>query len=150
MLNPDHDIEPADVLPIVVGAHPRAEVGHRSLAATMSDQIVSWSRRSGIQGFPHPLIVTDLWFLNAPPLMERPTISIGDPEVNAVTAWMSTRLQTAMVVDDLLRIQMDPELLDLRACLWGVTHEATETACETFVTKYLPEFLDAVSLMQGV
>ena len=100
--------------------------------------------------FPQPLIVTDLWFLNAPPLMERPTISIGDPEVNAVTAWMSTRLPTIMVVDDVLRIQMDPELLDLRACFWGVTQEATETATETFIAKYLPEFLDAVSLMQGV
>ena len=71
-------------------------------------------------------------------------ISVGGPRANAVSARLFDKLPQTLLVDNKMLIQMDPQLLDLRACLWGADHHFTLNALQTFVrNKYLNRFLDA-------
>jgi hypothetical protein len=89
-------------------------------------------------------VCSDLWYLNNQPLRLRPTITLGRPEINAVTAFLASRVPTAMVVDESFRIQLDPELIDLKACVWGADARDTSEALSCFVERYLSAYLDAV------
>lgn len=42
-------------------------------------------------------------------------------------------------------IQLDPEFVDLRVCVWGMNHELTIAALDHFVAKYLDGYLRAVA-----
>ena len=71
-------------------------------------------------------------------------ISIGGPRVNAVSARLLDKLPQTLLVDNKILIQMDPQLLDHRACIWGADHQLTLNALQTFIqNKYLKHFLDA-------
>lgn len=145
------DPEPTRVMPIVVGAHLRAEIHDRPLGRRLRREIRRWSRRTlEATGDPEPgaarlqpVVLTDLWFLNAGALMAQPAIAIGHPAVNAASAYYASRLPAALVVEGSLQIQLDPELGDLHACIWGVGETATAAAVDLFVTRYLHRFLRA-------
>ena len=64
MFHPDKPIESDQVLPIVVGAHLRAEVGDRARANRVKDAIVGWMKENDITDPPWPLVCSDLWYLN--------------------------------------------------------------------------------------
>ena len=140
-------IETSRLLMIVVGAHLRAEIADRPLAGRLRDNIQSWLRERGTKiNAPFlPLICCDIWYLNQERLHQCPTISVGGPGVNALSAFFQNRLNAAFVRDNHLIIQLDPEFVDLRACIWGVNHELTVTALETFDGKYLDRYLRAVA-----
>ena len=87
------------------------------------------------------MLCTDLWYLNASELMLRPTISVGRPEHNAVSAYFANRLPTALVIERSLQVQLDPEFVTLQACVWGVDGPATRSGVDLFVQRYLDEFL---------
>jgi hypothetical protein len=142
MADADDAIDVDALVLIVVGAHLRAEVNDRPLAHGLRDRIACAlaERQSGLK----PVICTDVWFLNNQDLLGRPAISVGDPAVNAATAYLSTRLPTAFMVDDLLRIHLDPEFIEPHACLWGVDRQATSSAVAMFVERYLDGFLEEV------
>src|SRR5688572_24511798 len=87
------------LLLIVVGAHLRAELHDRPL----TDRLLQAIRARGPARL-RPVVCTDVWYLNAPELHARPVIAVGDPSVNAATAYLSNRLPTALLIEDSLRI----------------------------------------------
>lgn len=140
-------IDIAALVLIVAGAHPKAEMFDRPRAYALAARIGDWlgARFSGQAGGPpvRPLVVSDVWYLNDPSLRQCPTISIGSPGVNALSAYLGDKLPSAYVVDQALMVQMDVELTDLLACCWGVGHEQTSIATRVFEERYMDAFLDA-------
>jgi|GEM_PF-207925 len=102
-------------------------------------------------GLPRPghpctvVVCTDVWYLNDASLRVWPTISVGGPGVNALSAYLADKLPGVLVVDDVLMIQMDPELRETTAAVWGVDHRATVSAAEAFAERYLDGFLNAAT-----
>jgi len=140
---PDRDLAENGVL-IVTGSTLRAERKDRPLAYNLKSDIEDYLDR---QDREHCVVVlSDLWYLNAEALHDLPMISIGGTTVNAVSAHLYRRLPNALVIDDALIIQMDPNLEDLRVCFWGNNHQLTTEVLEIFVKKgYLERFLDAAA-----
>lgn len=136
------------LLLIVVGAHPRAEqhdraVGYR-LRQTILDRLLAYSGQSDPEMLPfQPLVMSDVWYLNDPSLRSCPTISIGAPGVNALSAYLGDKLPSVFVIDDVLMVQLDLDLADLIACCWGSSPESTLAASDAFTERYLDEFLHA-------
>ncbi len=141
---PDNDpdaLGPDRLLLIVVGAHLQAERDHRPLGYRLRESIVRWQAEHP-QAVPlRPVLCTDLWYLNAEDLMQRPTIAVGAPGLNAVSAFFANRLPAALVIDESLQVQLDPEFVTLRACVWGVDERATASSVDLFETRYLDGFL---------
>lgn len=143
----DLPIDVDTMLPIVVGAHPRAEKHDRPIAAALRDEIA----RRIVARFPgsaehaplQPLVITDVWYLNDNSLRSCPCICVGAPGVNALSAYLGDKLPSAYVIDDTLMVQLDPELTELTACCWGVNAASTAAAIRAFCDKYLDAFLDA-------
>lgn len=129
-------------LVVVVGAHPRSEIADRPLAAWLARTIAARLEARGERGLL-PIVVTDLWYLSDRLLMQRPAISIGEPGLNAATAHHAVRLPQLLVIEDRLRIHLDPEYPRVRACLWGQGADATEQAVRLFADRHLEGFLDA-------
>ena len=144
MFHPDKPIESDQVLPIVVGAHLRAEVGDRARANQVKDAIVGWMKENDITDPPWPLVCSDLWYLNQIELKTQPTICIGHPEINAATAAIAAALQTVALVDDSYRIQLDPEYIDCTCCFWGVDDAHSEHATVAFIVDFMPELLGSI------
>ncbi len=130
-----------DLLVVVVGAHLRAELADRPLGYRLRESILKWQAGHPEVRPLQPVLCTDLWYLNAEDLMVRPTISVGAPELNAVSAFFANRLPTALVIDDSLQVQLDPEFVTLRACVWGVNEQATASSVDLFETRDLDPFL---------
>ena len=138
--DPDR-LDPQHLLLIVVGAHLRAEMADRPLGYRLRDKVVQWQEAEAEATSLIAMVCTDLWYLNAEQLMLRPTISVGPPEQNAVSAYFANRLPTALVIDDSLQVQLDPEFVTLQACVWGVDGRATTAAVDLFEQRYLDPFL---------
>ena len=144
-MNPQSDFADNGLL-IVTGSTPRAEQADRPLAYHLQ-KVVHQKLENTHDNCP-VLVLSDLWYLNSESLQALPTISVGGPGVNAVSAHFYKRLANALIVEKGLIIQMDPEFQDLRACLWGTNHLLTVNAMEIFISNgYLEGFLGA-SLMR--
>ncbi len=143
MAEPDHD----HLLLIVVGAHLRAEVCDRPLAYRLVDTINTWldQHRAELSIDIQPTVCTDVWYVNTRELHARPTISIGGPGVNALSAYFAQKLHAAYVRDEQIMVQLDPEFVDLRASVWGMNHDLTVQSVDLFKTRYLDDFLRAVA-----
>jgi hypothetical protein len=131
---------------IVVGTHPEAERSHRPLAYRLRERVLRWidQQREGEIDRPRsPLVLSDVWYLNARELQSTPTIAIGEAGVNAATAYFAHRLPTAFVIDGAFRVQLDPEFIDPKACIWGASPAATASGIDLFVERYLDDFLRA-------
>jgi hypothetical protein len=73
--------------------------------------------------------------------MRRPTIAVGRPQHNAVSAYLANRLPAVLVIDQRLQVQLDPELVTLQACIWGTDGASTAAGVELFEKRYLEAFL---------
>ncbi len=135
--------DPATLLLIVIGAHLRAEIAHREHGYRLAREVSRWKKRHDLAEPLDPVVCTDLWYLNAPGLMGRPTVSIGPPELNAVSAWLASRLPVVFVIEDHLQVLMDPELVGLHACVFGSDDRSTASAVDLFVDRFLGAFLQA-------
>ena len=144
MLHPDETVNIDNLIPIVVGAHLRGELEDRRRGYYLGEAIVDWMEQHDIPGPPWPLVCSDLWYLNDTELRTRPTICIGQPEVNAATAAMSPKRETLLLVDNAYRIQGDHEYIDLKCCLWGIDDTHTNQCVEQFIKNVLPNFLGAI------
>jgi hypothetical protein len=133
------------VLLIVAGVHLRAEVGDRPLAYAMVERLKNWlHQQTHDTDWPiAPVVCTDVWYMNNSELHSRPVISIGGPGVNALSAYLYERLPTALAVEDKLVVQVDVEMTDLRAAVWGVDGQHTAAAIDLFARKYLNDFMRA-------
>lgn len=136
---------PTCMLPIIVGAGPRAEISDRPLA-----QAVQHAIQCEATGELHPIILTDLWYLNDRDLLVQPSIVIGDPEQNAASAFHAPRLPTILLVEEHYRILMDQDGGIGHACMWGSGHDATISAVSTFVDRFLSLFLSNALLRTTV
>jgi len=147
-LRADAPVEIDRLLLVVVGAHLRAEVSDRPLADRLVRQIRAWQDESldELDEPLLPLVCTDMWYLNEPSLLERPAVVIGEPGVNAASAFYATRLPRTVVVDNAWEIRMDPEIVDPRVALWGEGPLHTEAAADEFARRYLDPYLRAVHL----
>jgi hypothetical protein len=140
-------LDPANLLLIVVGAHLRAEAADRPLAYRLAARIDAWlDDHADALGVPiEPIVCSDIWYLNHDVLHVRPTVSIGGPGVNALSGYFGQKLDPAVLAENKMVIQLDPEFVDLRVCVWGMDHDLTVQAVELFITKYLEGYLRAVA-----
>lgn len=138
--------EPPHRVMIVVGSHLRAEEADRPLAYRMVEEIEQWKERFEAQlGVEiEPIVCTDLWYLNHEGLRALPTICIGGPGVNALSAYLAQHLSDDNKEADVL-LQIDPDFTDLQACIWGTDHELTAHGLQLFIDRYLDAYLRAVA-----
>ncbi len=142
----DQELAEAHLLLIVTGAHLRAEIADRPLAYQLRTRVEDWvERHTGVLTQPIAAVVcSDVWYLNQKVLHRHPTISLGGPGVNALSAYYFKRLDTAYVREDEVIIQLDPEYVDLRVCVWGRDHERTVETVNLFCERFLDGYLRAV------
>jgi hypothetical protein len=140
------DIEIDNLLLIVVGGQLRAEAADRPLAYRLLEAVqAQLHQQIGSTDWPiEPLVCTDILYMNQGELQARPTISIGGPGVNAVSAYLYQKLPTALAIEDKLVVQLDVDFADFRGAIWGVDAQHTLAALELFEQKYLPEFINAL------
>ncbi len=138
-------IETNHMIPVVVGAHPHAEYSDRPIAYRLRERMSLWlsKRADEIIDPITPMVVTDVWYLNDASLRERPSISIGGPSVNAFTAYLADKLPSVFAIDDVLMVQMDPQMSDVVATCWGQNAQETQRAVDVFCEKYLDQFMEA-------
>jgi hypothetical protein len=146
---PDVDVD--RLIPIVTGVQLNAELGDRPLAyrveAAAREILGRLIDRPNPDQPPRlaPVVVSDVFYLNHEPLQTRPTISIGGPGMNAVSAALVNELPTVVAIENVLVVQMDLEWNDVRCAVWGMDHLDTVRAVELFLTKgYLETFLRGV------
>ncbi|MHC4976299.1 MAG: hypothetical protein ACYTF7_06800 [Planctomycetota bacterium] len=130
---------------IATGAHLRSEVGDRPIAYSLRQEILTRLEDRFPDGSPLDVVVcSDLWRLNDESLSQIPTVSIGGPGVNALTACLGDKLASVFVIEDRLIVQADLDFDDLTVCCWGMDHDLTISATQAFVEKYLDAYLDAI------
>lgn len=139
---------------IVTGAHLAAEVHDRPVAYALRERLLDvlgrengWSNNDSLsEGWPSDRVVvcSDLWYLNRDQLRELPTISIGGPTVNALTAYFGDKLPSAFAVDGVFVVQGDWTTQPPVACCWGTDAAGTVQAVDTFIDRYLVEWAAAV------
>ena len=145
------EIDTGRLIAIVTGIQLTAELGDRPLAYRVERAIrarLAAAMGKAPQGEPPrlaPAVVSDVFYLNHEDIQRRPTISIGGPGMNAVSATFVEQLPTAMAIENTLLIQMDLEMHDARCAVWGMNHLDTVRAVETFIAKgYLDTFVAGV------
>jgi hypothetical protein len=131
-----------DRILIITGATLRAEEMDRPLAYGLAEVIRARLNETATR---QPLVMSDIGYLNCDTLHKTPAVSIGGPGVNAVAQYWLKRLPNVLEVDDVLLIQMDLSIDDLRCSIWGYDHDTTVEALEIFTEKgYLDRFLEGV------
>lgn len=143
VLGPDTPVDLSLIVPVVVGAHIEAELADRATAQWLADQLTDeFAQRSpGLRA----VVCTDLWYLNDDRLRSRPAVSVGEPELNAYTAFLADKLPDVYSVRDVLIVQLDLHAVDLVAACWGRDAPATRLAAQAFAERYMGGFCDAVA-----
>jgi hypothetical protein len=151
---PDVDVD--RLLPIVTGVQLNAELGDRPLAYRVETAAREILARLIARPDPDqpprlsPVVVSDVFYLNHDAMQTRPTISIGGPGMNAVSAALVNELPTVVAIENVLVVQMDLEWNDHRCAVWGMDHLDTVRAVDLFLTKgYLETFLKGVVERNG-
>ncbi len=130
-----------NLLFVVTGACLKADRLDRPLAERIR-QTAHAALTQRLDGEPDIVILSDIWYLNSTELHQTPTISVGGPGVNHLSAYWQSRVPFALMVENVLQIQMDVLGADLRCSVWGMDHELTVEAVDTFLTKgHLTRFL---------
>jgi len=136
-------IDLENLILIVAGSSFRAEEMDRPMAYQLTDEI---GKRLGPDSPWRALVVSDVLYINDKRMAKCPTISIGGPGVNCLSALMYCELDSVLTIDNVLLIQMDVELQDLRCCLWGMDHDQTVEALNLFLKRgHLDHFLFGVT-----
>jgi hypothetical protein len=129
---------------VVVGADPAAEVYDRPIARYLVERINAWAGAHAAQtGRPVPgaYCITDLWYLNNAHLRMRPTVAVGAPAVNAMSAMIVGRVPPVFAVADRYAVHVQPEFEQLVACCWGIDPAETHAAAAYFAERTMAEFL---------
>lgn len=145
------DDSPARLILIVAGSTLRAEELDRPLAYYLKQQVegqLSQRQADGRDETPaRVLVVADFRYLNDKPLQSLAAISVGGPGVNGLAHSWFEELPFSFAVDEQFCIQMDPDLVEPRASIWGMDNASTQVAVSMFVERYLPRFLDRAATM---
>jgi hypothetical protein len=144
---------PARSLLIVTGSTLRAEEVDRPLAYYLKqriEQLPPAGAGSGVgagAGDPPPgpfrvRVLADFRWIHEKKLQGLPTISIGGPGVNALARdWLEV-VPVTLAVDEQYYIQMDPDLEETRASIWGMDNSTTQIAVAVFLERFLSRFLE--------
>jgi hypothetical protein len=136
---------PVNTVFVVTGASLRAESMDRPLAYRVKAAIDEHIDDDGLDDW-ECVVISDVWYLNHDRFAGLPTISIGGPGVNALSAYLYERLPSTLAIDNVLIIQMDLTFEDKRCAVWGMDNEATVEAVDTFLEKgYLDRFLGCLN-----
>lgn len=136
---------------LVCGVTLDAERFTRPLAYHIREHVLAWQAleldedegASDAMRALDAVVCSDVWFLNNDHLRQCPTIAVGPPEENALTAHLASRLPSVFTIDRRLIVQMDLEGADLLAACWGVDQPTTGAAVERFLEGYLDRFLES-------
>lgn len=137
------EIDTNTVVPVVVGAHIRAEISDRPTAQWLADQLTD--ELSDACPDLCAVVCTDLWYLNDDRLQTRPTVSVGEPELNAYAAFLADKLPDVYSVKDVLVVQMDLRSDDTVASCWGRDAISTRQAAQAFAERYLSGFVESIA-----
>ncbi len=129
---------------IVVGAHPQAERHDRPLAYSLKEKICKQLDSAGCSE-PEVMVCSDLWYLNHEDLFRCPVVAIGNPSVNAASAYLTRRLPPTLTIDGSLQIQFDGSLGYPRASAWGMSHAETNRAVDRLWEKHGEEFIAGIA-----
>jgi hypothetical protein len=135
----------ARLLLIVTGSTLRAEELDRPLAYYLKQRIEQYDAEHEHEPDLGPLIVrvvADFRWIHDEPLQKLPTISVGGPGVNALAQRWLEEVPVSLAVDERYYLQMDPDLDESRASLWGMDNATTQIAVAVFLERFLPRFLD--------
>ncbi len=139
----EHEPTTDRLLLIVTGSTLRAEAADRPIAYALADELAGrLEARAPNEPALEPLVCSDIWALNNDELRSAPTISVGGPHANALTAYLADKLDGAFVIDDQVMVQMDLDMAELVAACWGVDARRTAVAVDSFLERYADEFLD--------
>lgn len=138
-----HSSLQAGAILVVTGAHLQAETQDRPWAYWLRERILE---ELGDATPESVVVCSDLWVLNQPPLRSRPTIAVGAPEFNALSAYLAPRLPSVLAVDGRFVVLMHEGPGAPNVCCWGKDADATGAAVEGFAQRHLEEFLDAAGL----
>jgi hypothetical protein len=151
------DIDPERLIWIVTGIQLKAELGDRPLAyrveRELRDRLAALLEKPEAGEPPRlaPVVVSDVYYLNNDEAQKGPTISIGGPGMNALSASLVEQLPTPVAIENTLVVQMDLDMNDLRCAVWGMNHLDTVRAVDTFIAKgYLDTFVKGVVERLGV
>ncbi|MCA9281776.1 MAG: hypothetical protein H6812_03330 [Phycisphaeraceae bacterium] len=132
---------------IVVGAHLRAERVDRPIAYRLREHLLR--EVDALEADMDVMLCTDVWYLNNDALRARPTVSVGGPGVNALSAFLIDKVPTAFAIDDVLSIHMDVEDADPIACVWGTSAGALASGVDAFCERYAERFVRLASARSG-
>jgi hypothetical protein len=137
------DDSPPRLLLIVTGSTLRAEELDRPLAYYLQQQVDRALNRLGLPF--QSRVVADFRWLNEEDLQAAPTISVGGPGVNELARIWFQEVPFSLAVDEQYCIQMDPDLAEPRASIWGMDNASTQIAVSVFVDRFLPPFLESAA-----
>ena len=138
---------PLRVLLIVTGSTLRAEEMDRPLGYYLKQRIEQAlgeavaEGRHGLDGYV-VRVVADFRWIHDEPLQSLPTISLGGPGVNALAHRWLEEVPVSLAFSERYFIQMDPDLAEPRASVWGMDNATTQIAVSVFVDRFLPRFLE--------
>jgi hypothetical protein len=137
---------------IVTGSTLRAEEMDRPLGYYLKQRIedcLSHATANGQSGLEDYLvrIVADFRWIHDEPLQSLPTISLGGPGVNALSHRWMEEVPVSLAFSERYFIQMDPDLTEPRASIWGMDNASTQIAVSVFVDRFLPRFLDRCAIV---
>jgi len=145
---------PVRLLLIVTGSTLRAEEMDRPLGYYLK-QRVEQALNTAVANGRRDLedyavrVIADFRWIHDEPLQSLPTISLGGPGVNALAHRWLEEVPVSMAFSERYFIQMDPDLADVRASIWGMDNATTQIAVSVFVDRFLPRFLERCATVPG-
>jgi hypothetical protein len=141
---------PLRLLLIVTGSTLRAEEMDRPLGYYLKQRIeqsLSEAALAALAGRPGledyiVRVVADFRWIHDEPLQSLPTISLGGPGVNALAHRWLEEVPVSLAYSERYFIQMDPELTEIRASIWGMDNATTQIAVSVFLDRFLLRFLE--------
>jgi len=137
------DDSPPRLLLIVTGSTLKAEEMDRPLAYYLKQQVDLASGRLDLAF--KTLVLADFRWMDDEDLQVLPTISVGGPGVNHLAHSWFEDVAFSLAVDEQYCIQMDPDLAEPRASIWGMDNATTQIAVSVFIGRFLPRFLERAS-----
>ncbi len=145
---------PLRLLLIVTGSTLRAEEMDRPLGYYLKQKIEQ-SLKEAVAAGRHGLddyivrVIADFRWIHDEPLQNLPTISLGGPGVNALAHRWLEDVPVSLAFSERYFIQMDPELAEPRASIWGMDNSTTQIAVSVFLGRFLPRFLERLRHLHG-
>jgi len=135
---------PLRLLLIVTGSTLRAEEVDRPLAYYLKQRIEQALASGPFEDASdfHVQVVADFRWIQDESLQEAATISLGGPGVNELAHRWLEEVPVSLAYNERYFIQMDPELNEPRASIWGMDNPTTQIAVSVFLDRFLPRFLE--------